>query len=83
LYALGGGFGDNDGGNQDKLNIVTSSPVQIDPKTLEITYSPIEGDTAGSFVPNGWLVEGFYGGPEVPPDGIIVRPWVVCAEVAS
>jgi hypothetical protein len=73
--ALGGGFGDNDGADQDTLNIVTSTPVQIEDE--EIVYTPIDGDPAGSFRPNGWLVEGYYGGAEP----LIVRPWVVCANV--
>jgi hypothetical protein len=73
--ALGGGFGDNDGADQDKLNIVTSTPVQIDEG--QIVYDAIDGDAAGSFRPNGWLVEGYYGGAQP----LIVRPWVVCANV--
>lgn len=77
--ALGGGFGDNDGGSQDLLDIVTSAPVQITESegVFSFTYSPIEGDEAGSFVPNGWLVEGFYHGE----GGQVVRPHVICANV--
>jgi hypothetical protein len=79
--ALGGGFGDND--SQPELNFVTSAPVQIavdesgPETTFAITYDPIADDTAGSFVPNGWLVEGYLTGAGEH----IVRPWVVCAEV--
>lgn len=76
--AIGGGFGQDDV-QTDKLVIVTSSPVQIaDGKTyLEdmSIYKPI--DAEGSFVPNGWLVQGYNqsGAP------LIVRPWVICADV--
>jgi hypothetical protein len=75
--ALGGGFGDNDGGGQDKLNVVTSAPAQVD-GTGAITYAPIAGDAAGSFVPNAWLVEGYNNNTS---GEIIVRPHVICAEV--
>jgi hypothetical protein len=37
-----------------------------------IVYTPITGDAAGSFVPNGWLIEGSNKG---------VRPWVTCTQV--
>jgi hypothetical protein len=45
----------------------------------QIGYEPIEGDAAGSVKPNGWLVQGFYEGDE----GVVVRPWVICAKVAG
>jgi hypothetical protein len=45
----------------------------------QIGYEPIEGDAAGSVKPNGWLVQGFYEGAE----GVVVRPWVICAKVAG
>jgi hypothetical protein len=78
--ALGGGFSRADEGAAafKGLQIVTSQPVQVkdgDPQA----YSPIEGDVDGSFVPNGWLVEGFNNGST----DLIVRPHVVCAEVAK
>jgi len=38
-------------------------------------YTPIEGDEDGSYVPNGWLVEGFNNGTSE----LIVRPHVICA----
>jgi hypothetical protein len=69
--ALGGGFGDNDGGQQDQLRIVTSAPTQVG------GYDPIPGDPAGSFRPDGWLVEGYYTGTGEQ----IVRPHVICAVV--
>jgi hypothetical protein len=72
--ALGGGFGDNDA-DDSMIRVVTSAPVQI--SNEQIAYEPIDGDAAGSFKPNGWLVEGYNEG-ETP---ITVRPWVVCAEV--
>ncbi len=86
--ALGGGFSrDTDTGAAVKgLQVVTSSPAQIDPALEDdptttaderIVYTPIEGDAAGSFVPNGWLVEGFNNGNT----DLIVRPWVICAAV--
>jgi|SRR5262245_24439716 len=78
--ALGGGFGQNDI-QSDQLVIVTSSPVQIENgKTYfddPSVYKPIEDDAAGSFVPNGWLVQGYNRGDE----DLIVRPWVICAKV--
>jgi len=66
--------------------VVTSSPAQIDPGIEDdpataaderIVHTPIEGDAAGSFVPNGWLVEGFNTGNT----DLIVQPWVICAAV--
>ena len=75
--AIGGGFGDNDGAGQNALNIVTSVPTQIDSHG-NIAYTPIASDPAGSFVPNGWLVEGYNNNTD---GSLIVRPWVVCAFV--
>jgi hypothetical protein len=61
------------------LQIVTSSPAQIDAEgNVATAPTPITGDAAGSFVPNGWLVEGFNNGST----DLIVRPWVVCAAVS-
>jgi len=88
--ALGGGYGrDTDTGAAVRgLQVVTSSPAQIDPALEDdpatptderIVYTPIEGDAAGSFVPNGWLVEGFNNGNT----DLIVRPWVICAAVTN
>jgi len=76
--ALGGGFGQDDE-QTNALQIVTSSPVQIanhhtyfdDPSV----YKPI--DAEGSFVPNGWLVQGY----NTSGKALIVRPWVICATV--
>lgn len=84
--ALGGGYGDNDGAGQDGLNVVTSAPVQIDGDGKLSSdgpppagaYEPIDGDAAGSYVPNGWLVEGYNHNPS---GQIIVRPHVVCAQL--
>lgn len=79
--ALGGGFGDNDGGGQNNLNIVSSVPTQVRPVAgggFELFYQPIAGDAAGSFVPNAWLVEGFNNNTS---GELIVRPHVICAEV--
>lgn len=88
--ALGGGFSrDTETGAAVKgLQVVTSSPAQIDttieddPNTAadeRVVYTPIEGDAAGSFVPNGWIVEGFNNGNT----DLIVRPWVICAAVSN
>lgn len=76
--AIGGGFSRADEGSAAfaGLQVVTSQPVQVkggDPKA----YEPIAGDVDGSFVPNGWLVEGFNNGDT----DLIVRPHVVCATV--
>jgi Collagen triple helix repeat (20 copies) len=76
--ALGGGFGQDDV-QTSELRIVTSTPVQIahgmtyleDPSV----YQPI--DPEGSFVPNGWLVQGY----NLSDHARIVRPWVICATV--
>jgi hypothetical protein len=72
--ALGGGFGDNDGDNSG-LRIVTSAPAQV--RGGALVYEPIDGDAAGSFVPNAWLVEGYNSG-SAP---MIVRPHIICADL--
>jgi len=88
--ALGGGFSrDAETAAALKgLQVVTSSPAQIDPALEDdpataaderIVHTPIEGDAAGSIVPNGWLVEGFNNGNT----DLIVRPWVICAAVSN
>jgi len=77
--AVGGGFGQDDV-QSDQLVVVTSSPVQIslgktyleDPSI----YTPI--DAEGSFVPNGWLVQGY----NKSATSLVVRPWVICAAVS-
>lgn len=80
--ALGGGFTlASDASVADKVltHVTASAPIQVkdgDPDT----YAPITGDVDGSFVPNGWLVEGVYTGTN---DALIVRPHVVCANVAK
>lgn len=73
---LSGGFGQNDG-DDSKLRVVTSAPVQIvkDNDGFHLAYKPIPGDLAGSFVPNGWLVEGYNEGTEA----VEMRPHMVCA----
>jgi hypothetical protein len=76
--ALGGGFHLAADAGDDKareVQVVVSEPTQIEDGAL--VYDPIDGDAAGSLKPNGWLVQGFYDGA----DGVIVRPWVVCADV--
>jgi collagen triple helix repeat protein len=78
--ALGGGFGQDDV-QTDQLVIVSSSPVQVENgKTYfddPSVYKPIAGDPAGSFVPNGWIVQGY----NKSGQDLIVRPWVICAKV--
>jgi len=79
--ALGGGFGLNDFPT-DQMNIVTSAPIQVDPATLKTfledgtVFQAI--DEEYSFVPNGWMVQGYnHTGKD-----LIVRPWVICAKVS-
>ncbi len=84
--AIGGGF-NTDGASVTALHglqIVSSIPAQItaDGQVVSQTggsgFTPIAGDAAGSFAPNGWLVEGF----NTNTTGtFVVRPWVVCATV--
>ena len=78
--ALGGGFSRADEGAAafKGLQIVTSQPVQVVDGNPQ-AYNPIKDDVDGSFVPNGWLVEGFNNGETE----LIVRPHVVCADVAE
>jgi hypothetical protein len=82
--ALGGGFhlaADAGDAKAKEVQVVVSEPTQVkDGKTYyddPSIYTPIEGDPALSLKPNGWIVQGFYTGT----DSVIVRPWVVCAEV--
>lgn len=82
--ALGGGFhlaADAGDAPARAVQVVVSEPTQVfegetvydNPAAIE----PIEGDEAQSIVPNGWIVQGFNDGD----NPVIVRPWVVCAEV--
>lgn len=81
--AVGGGFarGDEGASALGNLQIVTSSPAQVGARGTVVPVTggdtPIEGDVAGSDVPNGWVVEGFNNGAT----DLVVRPYVVCAEV--
>jgi hypothetical protein len=77
--AIGGGYSRADEGPvaQKALQIITSQPTQI--ADGQIVYNPIEGDVDGSFVPNAWLVEGYNNGAQ----DLIVRPHVVCAQIAG
>jgi hypothetical protein len=83
--ALGGGFSraDEAVSSVKGLQIVSSEPAQItaDGEVVSQTggagFTPIAGDAAGSFVPNGWVVEGFNN--NLSGVDLIVRPWVVCA----
>jgi hypothetical protein len=78
--ALGGGFTlASDASDADKraTQVTTSQPVQIENGSPD-AYTPIAGDADGSYVPNGWLVEGFYTGTST---ALIVRPHVICATV--
>lgn len=73
--ALGGGFGQDDA-QTDKLVIVSSSPVEFtEDANGNWNYQPI--DSEGSFVPNGWLVQGY----NESGSALVVRPWVICARV--
>jgi hypothetical protein len=75
--AIGGGYsrGEETPATLKNLQVLTSSPAQI--KDGELVTEPIEGDAAQSIRPNGWLVEGFNNGDTE----LVVRPWVICAEV--
>jgi len=76
--ALGGGFGQDDV-QTDKLIIVTSVPAYIDGKgNVDPPTTPVV-DPEGSIVPNGWLVQGY----NESATSLVVRPWVVCAEVGK
>jgi hypothetical protein len=75
--ALGGGFGQDDV-QTDKLVIVSSAPVEFTENASGTwNYQPI--DDEGSFVPNGWLVQGY----NESGSSLVVRPWVICAAVNS
>ena len=80
--ALGGGFSRADEGPvaEHGLQIVTSSPALIDKdgNLLSLTGPVPNVDPAGSIVPNGWLVEGYNNNAS---GQLIVRPWVICADV--
>jgi hypothetical protein len=78
--ALGGGFrlaADATQQAAEDIDVLASEPTQV--ADGAIVYTPIEGDAAGSFEPNGWLVEVVNNGSSDQ----IVRPWVVCATVAQ
>jgi hypothetical protein len=75
--ALGGGFGQNDA-TSSKLVIVTSTPYYVDPATLEPATPPLVGEEQ-SIIPNAWLVQGY----NMSDNELVVRPWVVCAKIAS
>jgi collagen triple helix repeat protein len=84
--AIGGGFSHADEGvvAYKGLQVVTSEPAQIDAhgNIVSVTggdgFVTVAGDAAGSFVPNGWLVEGFNNNTA---GSLVVRPWVICATV--
>jgi hypothetical protein len=76
--ALGGGFhvaADAGDAAAKAVHVAVSEPTQIDGGN--VVYDPILGDAAGSFKPNGWLVQGFNTGS----GAVVVRPWVICATV--
>jgi hypothetical protein len=76
--ALGGGFhlaADAGDAAAKAVQVVVSEPTQINAGA--VVYEPIDGDAAGSIKPNGWLVQGFNDGT----GPVVVRPWVVCADV--
>lgn len=69
--ALGGGYNlaaDAGDAKAKDVQVVVSEPIG----------DAITGDKAGSILPYGWKVEGFYNGE----GDVIVRPWVVCAKIA-
>lgn len=78
--ATGGGFrlaADAGVAAEMKVQVVASEPTQI--QGGKVVYQPITGDAAGSFIPNGWLVSAINTGTA----DVIVRPWVICANVAK
>jgi hypothetical protein len=82
--ALGGGFhlaADAGDAAAKAVQVVVSEPTQVrNGQTVyddPALYEPIPGDAAGSFKPNGWIIQGFNDGP----NPVVVRPWVVCGEV--
>lgn len=78
--ATGGGFrlaADAGVAAESKVQVVASEPTQI--QGGKVVYQPITGDPAGSFTPNGWLVSAINNGAA----DVIVRPWVICANVAK
>ena len=78
--ALGGGYtlaADAGDAAPQAVHVATTQPTQIE--NGQVVYNPIEGDAAGSFLPNGWLVEGYNNGT----GDVIVRPWVTCAKIAA
>lgn len=82
--ALGGGFrlgADQGDAVASKIQVTASEPTQVvkDGDTYKVVYKPIEGDKAGSFEPNGWLVEAINAGTV----DATVRPWVTCGTVAK
>jgi hypothetical protein len=74
--ALGGGFGQDDV-QSDKLIIVTSVPAYIDSVGNVDPATTPQADAEGSIVPNGWLVQGY----NESAQSLVVRPWVICADV--
>jgi hypothetical protein len=78
--ALGGGSrlgADQGDAVASKIQVIASEPTQI--KDGKVDYNPIHGDEAGSFLPNGWLVEVINNNTT----DATVRPWLVCAETAA
>ena len=79
--ALGGGYGWDDV-QTSKLVIVTSTPFYVDPGTgttaLGGAYK-MHDTQDYSMVPNAWLVQGY----NMSGQDIGVRPWVICAKIAS
>lgn len=82
--ALGGGFhvaADAGDAAAKAIQVAVSEPTQVkNGKTVyddPAVYEPIPGDAAMSIRPNGWIVQGFNTGAS----DVVVRPWVVCAEV--
>jgi hypothetical protein len=78
--ALGGGFrlaADQTQEAAEAITVLASEPTQVEDGNL--VYTPIDGDEAGSFLPNGWLVEVVNDGSAAQ----VVRPWVTCAEIAD
>ena len=74
--ALGGGFGQDDT-QTSKLIIVTSVPAYIDKDGNVDPATTPQADAEGSIIPNGWLVQGY----NESASDLVVRPWVICAEV--
>ncbi len=76
--ALGGGFGQNEP-YSDQFVVVTSTPLVVNDQGVLYPPDTLVNDQGSLLAPNGWLVEGY----NKSSQEMIVRPWVICANVNS